>query len=121
MEDQPAFLNAACRVVTDLSPAELLDLIKRLEPELGRIAGPRFGPRAIDLDILLWDRGQWSDDRLAVPHPRLHERRFALVPVLELDPPEAGRLAAAEATLDPVAQPVDRVAHALHPRDPRGD
>lgn len=120
VEDQPSFLNAACRIVTGLTPRELLDLVKRLEPELGRIAGPRYGPRAIDLDILLWDGGGWSDDRLVVPHPRLRERRFALVPVLELDPPDAAELAAAEALLDSAEQPVtptvQRLTTPLAPR-----
>ncbi len=105
--DQPSYLNAACRVATDLDPRDLLDLIKRLEPELGRVAGPRYGPRAIDIDILLWDGGAWADDRLQVPHPRVTERRFALVPMLELDPPNAAELRAAERALDPVEQPVD--------------
>jgi 2-amino-4-hydroxy-6-hydroxymethyldihydropteridine diphosphokinase len=86
VEDQPAFLNAACRIQTDLDPPALLALIKGIERDLGRIAGPRYGPRAIDLDILLWDGGEWSDPALEVPHPRLAERRFALVPVLDLDP-----------------------------------
>jgi 2-amino-4-hydroxy-6-hydroxymethyldihydropteridine diphosphokinase len=84
--DQPAFLNAACRIATDLAPPALLDLIKGIERDLGRVAGPRYGPRAIDLDILLWEGGGWRDARLEVPHPRLHQRRFALVPLLELDP-----------------------------------
>lgn len=86
VEDQPAFLNAACRIDTNLDPPALLALIKGIERDLGRIAGPRYGPRAIDLDILLWDGGAWRDPALEVPHPRLAERRFALVPVLDLDP-----------------------------------
>jgi 2-amino-4-hydroxy-6-hydroxymethyldihydropteridine diphosphokinase len=86
VEDQPAFLNAACRIDTDLDPPALLVLIKGIERDLGRVAGPRYGPRAIDLDILLWEGGEWRDATLEVPHPRLTERRFALVPVLDLDP-----------------------------------
>ena len=72
---------------------------KRLEAELGRDpGGVRFGPRAIDCDLLLWDGGAWHDEALEVPHPRLAERRFALLPLLDLDPaltlpgrPPAGR------------------------------
>ena len=111
VEDQPAFLNAACRIRTDLDPPELLALVKRIEQDLGRVSGPRYGPRAIDLDILLWEGGTWWDSLLEVPHPRLAERRFALVPVLELDPQmtlDGEPLADVEARLDPVDQPVTR-------------
>ena len=70
-----------------------------MEAELGRDpGGVRFGPRAIDCDLLLWDGGAWRDDALEMPHPRLAERRFALLPLLDLDPgldparrPPAGR------------------------------
>ena len=86
VEDQPLFLNAACRVRSDLDPPDLLAVLKQIESELGRVAGPRFGPRVIDLDILLWEGGAWGDDVLEVPHPRLTERRFAMVPLLDLDP-----------------------------------
>ncbi len=109
VEDQPVFLNAACRVRTDLDPPALLALIKGIERDLGRIAAPRYGPRAIDLDILLWDGGEWSDPALEVPHPRLTERRFALVPVLDLDPDLVLRgqaLTAIEARIDRDDQPV---------------
>jgi 2-amino-4-hydroxy-6-hydroxymethyldihydropteridine diphosphokinase len=109
VEDQPAFLNAACRIRTDLEPPALLALIKGIERDLGRIAGPRFGPRAIDLDILLWEGGQWREPGLEVPHPRLADRRFALVPVLDLDPDmrlNGALLADIEAQLDRADQPV---------------
>ncbi len=109
VEDQPAFLNAACRIRTDLEPPALLALIKGIERDLGRIAGPRFGPRAIDLDILLWEGGQWREPGLDVPHPRLADRRFALVPVLDLDPDmrlNGALLADIEAQLDRADQPV---------------
>ncbi len=86
VEDQPPFLNAACRLQTDLDPPALLALTQGIERDLGRVAGPRYGPRTIDLDILLWEGGEWRDPALEVPHPRLAERRFALVPVLDLDP-----------------------------------
>ena len=111
--DQPAFLNAACRVRTDLGPPALLDLAKRVEERLGRAPGPRWGPRAIDCDLLLWEGGAWTDERLQIPHPRLHERRFALLPLLDLDPalalPDGRALADLERALDPAEQPARRL------------
>ena len=88
--DQPAFLNAAVIVrVEDESvgacPLKLLDLLKRTERRLGRAdGGVRFGPRPIDLDILFHDAGAHRDDRLVIPHPRLHERDFVLAPLADL-------------------------------------
>ncbi len=86
---QPHFLNAALELETDLSPIDLLAELKRLEQALGRdLEAPRWSPRAIDLDILSFD-GQCVTDPehdIIVPHPRFHERRFALEPVAELDP-----------------------------------
>jgi 2-amino-4-hydroxy-6-hydroxymethyldihydropteridine diphosphokinase len=87
--DQPHFLNAALELETDLEPAELLTELKRLELALGRDPqGHRWGPRVIDLDILSFDGRCVTDPEhdLIVPHPRFHERRFALEPVAELDP-----------------------------------
>ena len=107
--DQPPFRNAAARVRADLDPPGMLAEAKRLEAELGRDpGGVRFGPRVIDCDVLLWDGGAYRDDRLEIPHPRLHERRFALLPLLDLDPdlrlPDGRRVADLEAALDPVEQ-----------------
>ncbi|HEX7196533.1 MAG TPA: 2-amino-4-hydroxy-6-hydroxymethyldihydropteridine diphosphokinase [Candidatus Limnocylindria bacterium] len=87
--DQPRFLNAALELETDLEPTELLNELKRLELALGRDPqGRRWGPRVIDLDILSFDGRCVTDTEhdLIVPHPRFHERRFALEPVAELDP-----------------------------------
>lgn len=85
--DQPPFLNAACAVETDLRPRELLERLLAVERALGRErTGPRFGPRAIDLDLLLYGDEVVDEPGLAVPHPRLEERRFALEPLAELDP-----------------------------------
>jgi 2-amino-4-hydroxy-6-hydroxymethyldihydropteridine diphosphokinase len=110
--DQPAFLNAAVRVRTALPPPEVLDLAKRLEGEFGRRARVRFGPREIDCDLLLWEGGEWRDERLDLPHPRLAERRFALLPVIELDPgarlPDGRALAELERALDPSEQAARR-------------
>jgi 2-amino-4-hydroxy-6-hydroxymethyldihydropteridine diphosphokinase len=96
--DQPRFLNAAAAVETDLGARELLDGLLGIERRLGRNrAGPRFGPRTIDLDLLLYGDEQIDEPGLQVPHPRLHERLFALEPLAELDPdlvvPGRGRLA----------------------------
>ena len=87
--DQPRFLNAALELETDLSASDLLAELKRLELALGRDPqGRRWGPRVMDLDILAFDGRCVTDTEhdLIVPHPRLHERRFALEPVAELDP-----------------------------------
>ena len=85
--DQPSFLNAAAAVETELSARDLLDRLLAVERRLGRTrGGPRFGPRTIDLDLLLYGNEEIDEPGLAVPHPRFHERRFALEPVAELDP-----------------------------------
>jgi 2-amino-4-hydroxy-6-hydroxymethyldihydropteridine diphosphokinase len=84
--EQPRFLNAAVAIDTTLSPRELLDGLLGIERRLGRTReGPRFGPRTIDLDLLLYDDEQLEEPGLQVPHPRLHERAFALEPLAELD------------------------------------
>jgi 2-amino-4-hydroxy-6-hydroxymethyldihydropteridine diphosphokinase len=87
-EDQPRFLNAAASLATTRSPRELLDLLLEIEHDLGRVRGegPRFGPRTIDLDLLLYGGERIDEDALEIPHPRLHERRFVLEPLAELDP-----------------------------------
>jgi 2-amino-4-hydroxy-6-hydroxymethyldihydropteridine diphosphokinase len=87
MVDQPRFLNAAAAVETTLSARELLDRLLGIEQRLGRTReGPRFGPRTIDLDLLLYGEERIDEPGLEVPHPRLHERLFALEPLAELDP-----------------------------------
>jgi 2-amino-4-hydroxy-6-hydroxymethyldihydropteridine diphosphokinase len=87
-EDQPKFLNGAAMIATDLEADALLDYLLALELRLGRdrASSRRFGPRTIDLDLLLF--GDETIDRpgLRVPHPRLHQRRFVLEPLAELDP-----------------------------------
>jgi 2-amino-4-hydroxy-6-hydroxymethyldihydropteridine diphosphokinase len=85
--DQPPFLNAAVEIQTDLTPFELLDVLLGVERTLGRTReGPRYGPRTIDLDLLLYDDQVVDQPGLTVPHPHLHERRFVLEPLAELDP-----------------------------------
>jgi 2-amino-4-hydroxy-6-hydroxymethyldihydropteridine diphosphokinase len=86
--NQPNFLNGAAALETELSPRELLTRLLEIERRLGRErgAGPRFGPRTIDLDLLLYGDETVDEPGLTVPHPRLAERRFALEPLAELDP-----------------------------------
>ncbi|HXB65108.1 MAG TPA: 2-amino-4-hydroxy-6-hydroxymethyldihydropteridine diphosphokinase [Solirubrobacteraceae bacterium] len=104
--DQPSFLNACLRVRTALEPLALLDAVKRLERELGRVAGgPRHGPRAIDIDILLLGELELRHEHMRLPHEQLRGRRFVLIPALELDlelrTPDGVRLADALAELPP--------------------
>jgi 2-amino-4-hydroxy-6-hydroxymethyldihydropteridine diphosphokinase len=85
--DQPRFLNAVARVETDLGPRRLLDRLVATERTLGRRRdGPRFGPRTIDLDLLLYGDKEIDEPGLTVPHPRLAERLFVVEPLHELDP-----------------------------------
>lgn len=93
--DQPRFLNAACAIETDLDPLALLDALKAIEQELGRETTVRYGPRPIDLDILLYDDLRLDTPRLTIPHAGLIERATALVPVADIAPalrhPATGR------------------------------
>jgi len=83
---QGKFLNAAAKIETDLSPAALLEGLKRIERAIGRTPGPRWGPREIDLDILLYGEEILETGTLVIPHPRLRERRFVLAPLAEIAP-----------------------------------
>jgi 2-amino-4-hydroxy-6-hydroxymethyldihydropteridine diphosphokinase len=84
--DQPAFLNQVLGIETGLSPLELLAALKRVEVDLGRITSFRYGPRLIDLDILFYDDLVLETPGLVIPHPRLAERAFVLVPMADLAP-----------------------------------
>jgi 2-amino-4-hydroxy-6-hydroxymethyldihydropteridine diphosphokinase len=84
--DQPAFLNMVLAGTTLFSPEDLLDAIKTLEGELGREKTFRYGPRKIDIDILFYDDLVLASEKLEIPHPRLTERAFVLVPLVELEP-----------------------------------
>ncbi|MBN1643375.1 MAG: 2-amino-4-hydroxy-6-hydroxymethyldihydropteridine diphosphokinase [Dehalococcoidales bacterium] len=83
---QSRFLNLACEVTTSLAPLELLTLLKGIEAGMGRKPGPVNGPRLIDIDILLYDDRVIDTPKLAVPHPRLEERAFVLVPLSDIAP-----------------------------------
>lgn len=84
--DQPDFLNAVAAVDTALTARHLLDLCLDVERGLKRIRAQRWGPRVIDIDILLLDGVEWLSDRLQIPHPRMCERAFVLVPLMHLAP-----------------------------------
>jgi 2-amino-4-hydroxy-6-hydroxymethyldihydropteridine diphosphokinase len=87
VDEQPRFLNGAVALDTTLSPRTLLETLLRVERSLGRVrTGVRWGPRTIDLDLLVYASVVLDEPGLHVPHPRLHERRFALEPLAELDP-----------------------------------
>ncbi len=83
---QPAYLNAAVLAAYEGTPESLLDALLSIEKGLGRVRREPWGPRTIDLDILWIDGVSHESDRLVVPHPRLHERAFAIVPLLEVAP-----------------------------------
>jgi 2-amino-4-hydroxy-6-hydroxymethyldihydropteridine diphosphokinase len=103
--DQPRFVNAAAALETTLGPRRLLDVLLGVEQRLGRIRdGLRWGPRIVDVDLLLYDDDVVDEPGLHVPHPRLYQRRFVLEPLAELDPelaiPGLGAVSALLAHLD---------------------
>jgi 2-amino-4-hydroxy-6-hydroxymethyldihydropteridine diphosphokinase len=101
--DQPSFLNACVEIETELDPEALLDVCKQVERDLGREAGPRHGPRPIDVDVLLLGDVEHRSERLTLPHEQVLARRFVLIPLLELDfeltTPDGRRLSDALAAL----------------------
>jgi 2-amino-4-hydroxy-6-hydroxymethyldihydropteridine diphosphokinase len=84
--EQPPFANAVARVSTGVEADRLLEALKDIEAALGRTGGPRYGPRIIDLDILLYADDEWETAELTIPHPRLAERDFVVTPLLEIAP-----------------------------------
>jgi 2-amino-4-hydroxy-6-hydroxymethyldihydropteridine diphosphokinase len=84
--EQPRFLNAAVRLRTTLPPDDLLRALLSIETTLGRVRTVRWGPRTIDLDLLLYDDLVRDDPGLTIPHPRMHERRFVLEPLAAIAP-----------------------------------
>ena len=84
--DQPDFLNAVARLATCLDPEELLHKLLKIEAVLGRVrSGAQFGPRIVDLDLLLYGEVSIATEKLTVPHPRMHLRRFVLEPLFEIE------------------------------------
>ena len=84
--DQPDYVNAVAQLETELSPHHLLDLLQSIEQQQGRVRGERWGPRTLDLDLLLYDEQRIVDERLSVPHPGMARRAFVLYPLLEIAP-----------------------------------
>ncbi|MCL7941285.1 2-amino-4-hydroxy-6-hydroxymethyldihydropteridine diphosphokinase [Halomonas sp. ATCH28] len=84
--DQPDYINAVAHLETRLSPLALLDQLQALEQRHGRVRGRRWGPRTLDLDLLLFDEHRVTLPRLTVPHPQMLQRAFVLVPLAELAP-----------------------------------
>jgi 2-amino-4-hydroxy-6-hydroxymethyldihydropteridine diphosphokinase len=102
---QPPFINAVAQVDTGLSPHDLLDALLAIERAAGRVRdGERWGPRTLDLDVLHMDGVRLDDERLKLPHPRIHERAFVLLPLHDLAPdlrlPGQGQVAKLLAGLD---------------------
>jgi 2-amino-4-hydroxy-6-hydroxymethyldihydropteridine diphosphokinase len=85
-KEQPLFLNAVCRISTELNPERLLRLAKKIEAKLGRTPGFLNAPRPIDIDILFYGDEVLNDKKLTIPHPRLVERAFVLMPLAEIAP-----------------------------------
>jgi 2-amino-4-hydroxy-6-hydroxymethyldihydropteridine diphosphokinase len=86
VEDQPGYMNMAVMASTDLGPHELLSALKDIEKRMGRAGTARWGPRVIDLDILIYGDLVEEGPRLTIPHPRMHERGFVLRPLNEIAP-----------------------------------
>jgi 2-amino-4-hydroxy-6-hydroxymethyldihydropteridine diphosphokinase len=86
VKDQPRFINMAVEIETGLDPKELLKILKNIERELGRKESFKWGPRSIDLDILLFEDIILKEDDLEIPHPSMHERDFVLKPLCEIAP-----------------------------------
>ena len=84
--EQPMFFNAVCRAETELGPLQLLSLIQGIEATLGRVPSFTNGPRSIDVDILFYDDLSIKTTDLTIPHPRIEERAFVLIPLLEIAP-----------------------------------
>ena len=86
-EDQDWFVNTAVKIETTLAPLPLLEALKSIERRVGRRpSSVRFGPRVLDLDIILFDQLILDDPQLCIPHPRMHKRRFVLQPICDIEP-----------------------------------
>jgi 2-amino-4-hydroxy-6-hydroxymethyldihydropteridine diphosphokinase len=101
--DQEDFLNIVIEIRTSLDVYSLLSVCQEIEHELGRVRTVRWGPRIVDLDILLYNNDNINAENLIVPHPRMHERAFVLIPLLEIAPetvhPVTGRFYSNEAAV----------------------
>ncbi len=124
--DQPPYANAVAAVATVLRADQLLEECQRIESELGRVRdGTRWGPRTIDVDVLLFDDEEWDSPRLTIPHPRMREREFVVVPLLEIVPevtlPDGTALRREDAVYGRVTRVLGRVPgfERLTPPEPR--
>ena len=81
-----SFANAAAIVASDLEPPDLLDRLKQIERAFGRRGGRKWGPRVLDIDLVLWSGGAWAEAGLVIPHPEMRSRRFVLAPLAEIAP-----------------------------------
>jgi len=108
---QPDYVNAVARLETALDPDALLDALRAIEAKQGRARGAANAPRILDLDLLLYDATILATPRLQLPHPRMHERRFVLAPLLDLEPTAwvPGHGAAAELLAQCPAQRLERL------------
>lgn len=84
LKEQPSFLNAAVAISTELQPLELLDVCLTIERQMGRVREVRWGPRNIDIDLLVYHELEISVPQLELPHPRMSERKFVLIPLVEI-------------------------------------
>lgn len=102
--DQPDFINAVAALETSLAPRALLEALLAIETRAGRVRGARYGPRTLDLDLLLYGDRELHEPGLDIPHPRLHERAFVLLPLADVAPdqrvPARGRVAELLARVD---------------------
>ncbi|MFD2761428.1 2-amino-4-hydroxy-6-hydroxymethyldihydropteridine diphosphokinase [Lentibacillus juripiscarius] len=106
--EQADFLNMVLKAETSLSPLALLDVCQQIEKKLGREREFRFGPRTLDLDILVYNQENRQTEQLTLPHPRMHERAFVLIPLGEIAP---------DLTLPPADKPISDYIDALSERD----
>ena len=86
LEDQPWFVNCVVEIRTELRPGPLLAELKKIETDMGRVESVKWGPRAIDLDILLYGQEIIEEEGVVIPHPEMHKRRFVLQPLYEIAP-----------------------------------
>ncbi len=116
---QAWFINCVAEAETDLMPLQLLSAVETIEREIGRRAGPRFGPRRLDIDILFYENVIVRLTKLTIPHPRLPERRFVLIPLAELAPrlrhPGSQRTVLEMLAETPDTSQVIRLKETVHP------
>lgn len=111
--DQADFLNIAVHVKTELSPLAMLDVCQAIENELGRVRTIRWGPRVIDLDILLYNNENMNTERLILPHPRMYERAFVLIPLFDVVATQSEQLTKARDIVMQMDANTEGVRHVL--------